>query len=66
MSLSEPVTAVVCLGFPFRGKYGTRGDIDDPLLDSRVPTLFVIGQHAATCSVDDIEDLREKMRAVNR
>lgn len=35
------------------------------LLDCRTPTLFVIGQHANTCTIDDMEDLREKMRAEN-
>jgi len=40
-------------------------DVDDPLLDCRTPTLFVIGQHANTCGLDDLEDMREKMRAEN-
>ena len=66
MSLSEAVTAVVCLGFPIRSIRGNRGDVDDTLLSSRTPTLFVIGQHASTCTVDEIEELREKMRADNR
>ena len=66
VALSEVVTCVVCLGFPYHSLHGNRGDVDDPLLESRMPTLFVIGQHATTCSVDDIEDMREKMRADNR
>ena len=40
-------------------------DADDMLLDCRTPTLFVIGQQANTCTIDDMEDLREKMRAEN-
>ena len=40
-------------------------DADDPLLDSRTPTMFVIGQNSTTCSIDDMEDLREKMKAEN-
>ena len=27
--------------------------------------MFVIGQFANTCNIDDLEDLREKMRAEN-
>ena len=44
---------------------GGRGDIDDSLLESKTPTMFVIGQFANTCNIDDLEDLREKMRAEN-
>lgn len=65
VSLVEQVTANVCLGFPFQGITGGRGDIDDSLLESKTPTLFVIGQHSLTCSIDQIEDLREHMRAEN-
>ncbi|WAR22154.1 KANL3-like protein [Mya arenaria] len=65
VALQESVSAIVCLGFPYTGVGGGRGDADDQLLDCRTPTLFVIGQHANTCSIDDIEDMREKMRAEN-
>ena len=27
--------------------------------------MFVVGQHSTTCSIDDMEDLREKMKAEN-
>ncbi|XP_077991927.1 uncharacterized protein LOC144446096 isoform X2 [Glandiceps talaboti] len=63
VALVESVSAVVCLGFPFLGVDGTRGDVEDPLLDSKTPTLFVIGQESSVCSQDDVEDLREKMKA---
>lgn len=65
VALQEAVSAIVCMGFPFTGVGGHRGDADDTLLDSRTPTMFVIGQHATTCSIDDMEDLREKMKAEN-
>ncbi len=44
---------------------GGRGDIDDSLLESKTPTMFVIGQFANTCNIDDLEDMRERMRAEN-
>nr|KAG5705251.1 hypothetical protein BaRGS_011277 [Batillaria attramentaria] len=63
VSLVESVSGVVCLGFPFTGIHGPRGDVEDPLLDSRTPTLFLIGQNACDCTVDQLQDLREHMRA---
>ncbi|XP_038070640.1 KAT8 regulatory NSL complex subunit 3-like [Patiria miniata] len=63
VSLVEHVTAVVCLGFPVMGVNGARGGVDEPLLDSKTPTLFVVGQESSVCTQDDIENLREHMRA---
>ena len=60
------MTSLVCLGLPLRSVHGKRGDVDDALLSCSVPTLFVVGQHASTCSIDDVEELREKIRADNR
>jgi regulatory NSL complex subunit 3 len=58
----ESVAAVVCLGFPLLSVHGARGDVDDPLLDNKTTTMFVVGQHASASTVDDVEDLREKMK----
>ena len=49
---------MVCLGLPLQGIHGGRGDVDDQLLEGKTPTLFVIGQHATTCSIDDMEEIR--------
>ncbi|KAK9508475.1 hypothetical protein O3M35_006025 [Rhynocoris fuscipes] len=62
VSLVEPVSAIVCLGFPMNTVEEKRGQPDDSLLNLNVPTLFVIGQHAATAHVNDMEDLRERLR----
>lgn len=35
------------------------------IMDSSTPTLFVIGENAQTCPIDDLENMREKMRAEN-
>uniref|UniRef100_T1IM69 KAT8 regulatory NSL complex subunit 3 n=1 Tax=Strigamia maritima TaxID=126957 RepID=T1IM69_STRMM len=62
VALVENVSLVVCLGFPFVGMNGKRGDVDDPLLECRVPILFFIGQNANLCRQDDLEEMREHMR----
>ncbi|XP_022091824.1 KAT8 regulatory NSL complex subunit 3-like isoform X2 [Acanthaster planci] len=63
VSLVEHVTGVVCLGFPVMGISGARGGVDEPLLDSKTPTLFVVGQESSVCTQDGIENLREQMQA---
>ena len=55
------VTACVLIGFPLTGVTGFRGDLDDPLLELTVPTLFVIGQQSSMCTLDDMEDFRERI-----
>ncbi|RWS30211.1 KAT8 regulatory NSL complex subunit 3-like protein [Leptotrombidium deliense] len=55
------ITATICLGFPLTGVNGFRGDLDDPLLESTVPTLFVIGQNSTMSTLDDMEDFRERI-----
>ena len=56
------ISACICFGFPFFTLEGPRGEPDDPLLDCRTPCLFIVGQQASQCKIDDIEDTRERMR----
>jgi regulatory NSL complex subunit 3 len=61
LSLIESVAAVLALGFPTQSMYGRCGDADDPVVDSQTPTLFVVGQNATSCCLDDLEDMRDQM-----
>lgn len=56
------INACICFGFPFFTLEGSRGEPDDSLLDCRTPCLFVVGQSASQCRIDDLEDTRERMR----
>ncbi|BFY97883.1 hypothetical protein BsWGS_00923 [Bradybaena similaris] len=58
----ELVSGVVCLGFPTNGIYGDRGELEDPIYACKTPTLFVVGQHASTSSIDILENIREKLK----
>ena len=57
------IKACICLGFPLYTLDGIRGEPDDPLLDMRTSTLFLIGENATQTRADDLEDIRERMRA---
>ena len=62
ISMVENISANICLGYPITGFTGKRGEADDPLLECRTPTLYFIGERASNASIDDMEDLRHRMK----
>ncbi len=61
VALEDPVSALVCLGYPLRGP---RGDLrSDVLLALRTPILFVQGSRDPLCPLDALEDVRRRMTA---
>ena len=59
----ESVTCCVCLGFPMQTLAGFRGDVDDSIYDLKCPVLFVLGQNSSDSNLDDVEDMRGRMRS---
>lgn len=61
VALEEPVSALVCLGYPLRGQ---RGEVrDEVLVALTTPVLFVQGSKDALCPLDLLERVRGRMGA---
>ncbi len=61
LSLEEPVDALVCLGYPLRGRGGALRD--QVLLALTTPVLFAQGTRDPLCPLDELEAVRARMRA---
>jgi predicted alpha/beta-hydrolase family hydrolase len=64
VSLEEPVTGLVCIGYPLVS--GSSGALrDEVLIALRTPILFIQGSHDSLCPLPKLEDVRAKMSAPN-
>jgi predicted alpha/beta-hydrolase family hydrolase len=63
VSLEEPVTALVCLGYPLCGAGDPTRLRDKVLRDLRTPILFVQGTRDPLCPLDLLERVRSGMKA---
>ncbi len=61
LSLEIPVDALVCLGYPLRGRGGALRD--QVLLSLATPVLFAQGTRDPLCSIEELEAVRARMRA---
>lgn len=61
LSLIEPVSGLVCFGYPLRSQSGKLRD--EVLLALRAPVLFVQGTRDALCPLDELERVRPRMQA---
>ena len=65
VSLEEPVSGLVCLGYPLCGGGDPRKLRDKVLRDLRTPVLFVQGTRDVLCPLDLLENVRREMTAEN-
>ncbi len=64
LSISRPVEALVCLGYPLRGQ---RGQLRDEVLRAlRVPVLFVQGTRDKLCPLEELKRVRGTMAVPTR
>lgn len=66
VSLEEPASGLVCLGYPLRAP-GPKGRLRDAVLrELTTPILFVQGTRDALCPLETLEQVRGAMRAPNQ
>lgn len=65
VALEEPVTGVVCFGYPLCGAGDRKRLRDKVLRDLRTPILFVQGTRDPLCPLDLLESIRDEMKAPN-
>jgi predicted alpha/beta-hydrolase family hydrolase len=63
VALEEPVTGLVCLGYPLCGAGDPKRLRDKVLRDLRTPILFVQGTRDPLCPLDLLEGVRSQMEA---
>src|SRR6478672_7088196 len=65
VSLEEPVTGLVCFGYPLCGGGDPRKLRDKVLRELRTPILFLQGTRDSLCPLDLLEQVRNEMTAEN-
>src|SRR3954468_16299202 len=65
LSLEEPVTGLICFGYPLCGGGDPKKLRDKVLRDLRTPILFVQGTRDSLCPLDLLEEVRKDMNVEN-
>jgi formamidopyrimidine-DNA glycosylase len=63
VALEQPVSALVCLGYPLVGASKTKPVRDEVLVALRTPILFVQGDRDTLCPLDRLAEVRARMQA---
>jgi len=61
VALEEPVSGLICFGYPLRGQNGKLRD--EVLLALRTPVLFVQGTRDSLCALPELAEVRKRMTA---
>ena len=65
VSLEEPVTGLICLGYPLCGGGDSKKMRDKVLRDLRTPVLFIQGSRDPLCPLDLLKNILKEMTAEN-
>jgi predicted alpha/beta-hydrolase family hydrolase len=65
VALEEPVSGLVCFGYPLKGAGKAAKVRDAVLVDLRTPVLFLQGTRDSLCPLDLLESVRSRMTARN-
>uniref|UniRef100_A0AAF5PT77 Bm4368 n=2 Tax=Wuchereria bancrofti TaxID=6293 RepID=A0AAF5PT77_WUCBA len=57
------VSAIINFAFPMKTADGPRGDVDDDILLTYCPTLFVVGDQATDCDIRELQVMATRMIA---
>ena len=66
VSLEEPVSGLICLGYPLCGGGDPAKLRDQVLREITAPILFVQGTRDSLCPLELLESVRTQMRAANQ
>uniref|UniRef100_A0A915BSY1 KAT8 regulatory NSL complex subunit 3 n=1 Tax=Parascaris univalens TaxID=6257 RepID=A0A915BSY1_PARUN len=56
------VSAILNFAFPLKTAEGMRGDVDDDILLTYCPSLFIVGEEAIDCDVREIQRMAYRMK----
>ncbi|CAD5232267.1 unnamed protein product [Bursaphelenchus xylophilus] len=55
------VSGVLNFAFPMKNHIGVRGTVDDNICITYCPSLFVVGENASNCDIQEMQEMRQNM-----
>ncbi|VDN56140.1 unnamed protein product [Dracunculus medinensis] len=60
---TSDISAIVNFAFPMKTVEGMRGDVDDDILLTYCPTLFIVGEKSTDCNIYELQRMASRMIA---